>query len=95
MMYHMLPVYVCLKGLNADGVPYEEVLCGDSKPRGVLLLGDSAGAHFHIPRQWVYAPLLSQVSSDNIYYSAPKFSEMYWIYNFLFMLLFEGSFMSC
>ena len=52
--------------MNADGVPYEEELCGGTEPRGIMLLGDSAGAHFHIPPQWLDAPLLSQVSCDNV-----------------------------
>jgi len=52
---------VCVKGVSTDGIPYEEELCADSQPRGVLLFGDSAGAHFHIPYQWLYAPLLNEV----------------------------------
>jgi len=55
-------VCVCLKGVNSDGVPYEDELCAGSEPRGVVLLGDSAGAHFHVPSQWMYAPLLTAVS---------------------------------
>ena len=56
---------VCLKGVNDDGVPYEEALCAESKPLGVMILGDSAGAHFHIPPEYLSAPLLSQVSFIN------------------------------
>jgi len=55
-------VHVCWKGVDPDGLSYEEELCGDSEPRGVMLFGDSAGAHFHLPYQWLYAPTLTQVS---------------------------------
>ena len=58
---------VCWQGVNDDGVPYERALCAESKPRGVMILGDSAGAHFHIPPEYLYAPLLSQVSFINVY----------------------------
>jgi len=54
---------VCWKGVNADGLSYEEELCGCSEPRGVMLLGDSAGAHFHVPAKWLYAPSLNEVST--------------------------------
>jgi len=56
-------VHVCWQGVDADGLSYEEELCGGSEPRGVMLFGDSAGAHFHFPYQWMYAPALTQVSS--------------------------------
>lgn len=48
--------------MDADGLSYEEQLCGCSEPRGVMLLGDSAGAHFHVPAKWMYAPSLNEVS---------------------------------
>lgn len=56
--------FVCLKGVDSDGVPYEEQFCGGSKPRGIILFGDSAGAHFHIPAKWLYAPMLTEVRVD-------------------------------
>ncbi|KAI4585339.1 hypothetical protein MJG53_020639 [Ovis ammon polii x Ovis aries] len=34
-----------------------------SQPRGVILLGDSAGAHFHIPPDWITASQMSLVSN--------------------------------
>ena len=33
-----------------------------SQPRGIILLGDSAGAHFHIPPEWITASQMSLVS---------------------------------
>jgi acyloxyacyl hydrolase len=34
---------------------YEDEVCGNSKPRGIAVLGDSAGAHFSIPPSWFNA----------------------------------------
>jgi acyloxyacyl hydrolase len=34
---------------------YEDLFCKDSQPRGLIMLGDSATAHFHIPPQWLTA----------------------------------------
>lgn len=34
-----------------------------SQPRGIILLGDSAGAHFHIPPEWLTASQMSVVSN--------------------------------
>lgn len=41
-------------GGNATG-SYEEQFCASSSPRGLVILGDSATAHFHIPPQWITA----------------------------------------
>ena len=32
------------------GVSYEETFCEGSQPRGVIVMGDSASAHFHVPQ---------------------------------------------
>uniref|UniRef100_A0A8I3WQV5 Acyloxyacyl hydrolase n=1 Tax=Callithrix jacchus TaxID=9483 RepID=A0A8I3WQV5_CALJA len=42
-----------------DGVPYEKKFCEGSQPRGIILLGDSAGAHFHISPEWITASQMS------------------------------------
>lgn len=42
-----------------DGIPYEKKYCEGSQPRGIILLGDSAGAHFHIPPEWLTASQMS------------------------------------
>jgi len=55
-------VCVCWQGVDPDGLLYEEEFCGGTEPRGVMLFSDSAGAHFHMPYQWMYAPMLTQVS---------------------------------
>ncbi|XP_072024277.1 acyloxyacyl hydrolase-like isoform X2 [Amphiura filiformis] len=47
-------------GVNpATGKTFEEDYCANSDHRGVLLLSDSAGAHFHIPGEWMTASKLS------------------------------------
>ncbi|XP_006887687.1 PREDICTED: acyloxyacyl hydrolase [Elephantulus edwardii] len=38
-----------------DEIPYEKKFCEGSQPRGIILLGDSAGAHFHIAPEWITA----------------------------------------
>ena len=38
---------------TATGIPWEETLCNGIPRRGLIHLGDSATAHFHIPPQWM------------------------------------------
>ncbi|XP_015274721.1 PREDICTED: LOW QUALITY PROTEIN: acyloxyacyl hydrolase [Gekko japonicus] len=48
-----------------DGIPYEQKLCNGTESEGIVLLGDSAGAHFHIPPEWLTASQISwKVYSD-------------------------------
>ncbi|KAJ3435799.1 acyloxyacyl hydrolase [Anaeramoeba flamelloides] len=42
-------------GKDDNGVSYEDKFCKDSKPMGVMVFGDSVGAHFHIPPQYLDA----------------------------------------
>ncbi|XP_033049508.1 acyloxyacyl hydrolase isoform X6 [Trachypithecus francoisi] len=49
-----------------DGIPYEKKFCGGSQPRGIILLGDSAGAHFHIAPEWITASQMSLNSFINL-----------------------------
>ncbi|XP_022438981.1 acyloxyacyl hydrolase isoform X3 [Delphinapterus leucas] len=49
-----------------DGIPYEKKFCEGSQPRGIILLGDSAGAHFHIPPDWITASQMSLKSFFNL-----------------------------
>ena len=41
------------------GETYEKQWCEGTRPMGTVLLGDSAGAHFHIPPAWVTSSELS------------------------------------
>lgn len=38
-----------IKGRDPAGRSYEELFCSGTKQYGVIVLGDSAGAHFHVP----------------------------------------------
>ncbi|KAM9215896.1 acyloxyacyl hydrolase [Dugong dugon] len=49
-----------------DGIPYEKKFCEGSQPRGIILLGDSAGAHFHIAPEWITALQMSLNSFLNL-----------------------------
>lgn len=42
------------------GKTYEELLCGSTPVWGSILLGDSAGAHFHVPPEWITASELHE-----------------------------------
>jgi len=41
-------------GGNSTG-SYEDMFCAGTKQRGLIMLGDSATAHFHVPPQWLTA----------------------------------------
>ncbi|XP_022239234.1 acyloxyacyl hydrolase-like, partial [Limulus polyphemus] len=41
-------------GIDTDsGYPYETSLCEGTDQRGIIYIGDSVGAHFHIPSEWI------------------------------------------
>jgi hypothetical protein len=43
-----------ISGSNTTHI-YEDIFCKNSEQRGLVILGDSATAHFHIPPQWLTA----------------------------------------
>ncbi|NXA59103.1 AOAH hydrolase, partial [Mohoua ochrocephala] len=65
-----------------DGIPYEEKFCKGADSKGVVLLGDSAGAHFHIPPEWMTVTQMSAKSFANLPMAFsdeldwPQFSEI-------------------
>lgn len=60
----------------ADGVSYEEKFCGNSQPRGIITLGDSASAHFRLPSEWFWA---AKVNSSTYQHDATRVEdEMDW-----------------
>ncbi|NXU80031.1 AOAH hydrolase, partial [Oreotrochilus melanogaster] len=65
-----------------DGIPYEEKFCKGADSQGVVLLGDSAGAHFHIPPEWMTVTQMSVKSFANLPMAFtdeldwPQFSEI-------------------
>lgn len=46
--------------------PYETLFCDGTQPMGVALFGDSAGAHFHIPPDWMRAAVIHNGTYENL-----------------------------
>lgn len=44
------------------GMPWEDILCKDFDPRGIIYIGDSVGAHFQFPESWINPLFISEVS---------------------------------
>ena len=42
-----------IHGVDPSGRAYEEMLCASTPRRGLIILGDSATAHFHLPPGWL------------------------------------------
>ncbi|XP_063778580.1 acyloxyacyl hydrolase isoform X2 [Pseudophryne corroboree] len=49
-----------------DGIPYEKKLCEGTDAKGIVVLGDSAAAHFHIPPEWITTMNMSRNSFSNM-----------------------------
>ncbi|KAM3929016.1 acyloxyacyl hydrolase [Leptodactylus fuscus] len=49
-----------------DGVPYEKKFCEGTDSKGIIVLGDSAAAHFHIPPEWMTPMDMSKNSFSNM-----------------------------
>ena len=54
------------QGRDNNGVPYEELFCNSTGRKGIVMFGDSASAHFHLPAQWLKADKLSKVSYSQL-----------------------------
>ncbi len=50
------------------GDTYESLWCKDSQPMGTVLLGDSAGAHFHIPPAWMTSKEMSEAVFKDLFF---------------------------
>ncbi|KAL5022217.1 hypothetical protein ScPMuIL_001372 [Solemya velum] len=48
------------------GESYENLFCKDVPQHGIAILGDSLGAHFHIPAEWLTATELSEEIFENL-----------------------------
>ncbi len=56
-----------ISGVNpATGKSYEDELCSGTPPFGVAYVGDSAGAHFHIPAQFMNASMIQDGTFANL-----------------------------
>ncbi|XP_044148977.1 acyloxyacyl hydrolase [Bufo gargarizans] len=49
-----------------DGLPYEKKFCEGTDSKGIIILGDSAAAHFHIPPEWMTPLTMSKSSFSNM-----------------------------
>ena len=52
----------------ASGESYEKKWCAGTGQMGTVLLGDSAGAHFHIPPAWLTSTELSVEAFQNLFF---------------------------
>eukprot|EP01084_Bolivina_argentea_P110557 197374_1 len=50
------------------GKSYEDIYCNNTDAMGMLLLGDSAGAHFHIPPEWMNVTQMSTQVFQQLYF---------------------------
>ncbi|KAM4705100.1 acyloxyacyl hydrolase [Rhinophrynus dorsalis] len=49
-----------------DGIPYEKKYCEGTDSKGIIILGDSAAAHFHVPPEWLTALDMSKETFSNL-----------------------------
>mmetsp|Transcript_19662 Transcript_19662/g.21878 ORF Transcript_19662/g.21878 Transcript_19662/m.21878 type:complete len:581 (+) Transcript_19662:15-1757(+) len=63
-------------GTDESGTPYEDLWCKDTPRYGVAILGDSAGAHFHVPPSYLTSSLINEDTYKDILNIA--FSEFDW-----------------
>nr|XP_033786106.1 acyloxyacyl hydrolase isoform X2 [Geotrypetes seraphini] len=59
-----------------DGIPYEKKFCEGTDSKGVIVLGDSSTAHFHIPPEWLTAEKISLKTFSNL--PVTIFNEFDW-----------------
>ena len=79
------------QGVEADsGIPYEDLFCNGTEPRGLAVLGDSVSAHFHIPPAWVMPSMITPELFEHLPYVIeneidwPMMSYITGMYNNLF-----------
>jgi acyloxyacyl hydrolase len=51
---------------STTGRPWEEEFCNDTQRLGIVVLGDSVSAHFHLPEQWLDARQLSVAGFEHL-----------------------------
>uniref|UniRef100_A0A6B2L147 Saposin B-type domain-containing protein n=1 Tax=Arcella intermedia TaxID=1963864 RepID=A0A6B2L147_9EUKA len=49
-----------------NGNDYEKMYCDNTGQMGVVVVGDSAGAHFHIPPEYLTAALINETTYDDL-----------------------------
>ena len=53
---------------TSTGRTYEDQWCNGTKPMGTAILGDSVGAHFHIPPEWLTAKDLNTETFKDLFF---------------------------
>jgi acyloxyacyl hydrolase len=61
---------------STTGRPWEEEFCNDTQRLGIVVLGDSISAHFHLPEQWLDARQLSMDAFEHLLFILEN--EMDW-----------------
>ncbi|CAF0795333.1 unnamed protein product [Adineta ricciae] len=61
---------------SATGHPWEQEFCNDTQRLGIVVLGDSISAHFHLPEQWLDARQLSVGAFEHLLFILEN--EMDW-----------------
>lgn len=71
---------------ETSGKPYEEELCEGTGPQGIIYIGDSIGAHFHVPPEWITAEQITMVNfrSNSVCVSMIIFSDNNFVYFFTY-----------
>ena len=65
-----------ISGTAPSGKAWKDELCGDSPHIGVISIGDSAGAHFAIPPQYLNASEIDEATYDRLlYYLSDEFDH--------------------
>jgi acyloxyacyl hydrolase len=49
-----------------NNIDYEKIYCEGTGQRGVIIVGDSAGAHFHIPPEYINASAINEDTYDDL-----------------------------
>jgi acyloxyacyl hydrolase len=66
-----------ISGINKDsGNSWEVELCNGTDAKGVVVLGDSAGAHFHIPVNWLNPHAINKTTYSELVFALAN--EMDW-----------------
>jgi acyloxyacyl hydrolase len=55
-----------IHGQNGQGQSYEDLLCSGTKQYGLVVLGDSAAAHFHVPPDFFMAERINATTFHSL-----------------------------
>ncbi len=61
---------------SASGRPFEDLYCAGTDQRGLIIVGDSATAHFSVPPAWLTAASFTNTTMDGLLHLAEN--ELDW-----------------